>query len=177
MVSEVLPLTESLGVFAKNLKSNKTTSICTGSFIPKNAMNGNTKNLSEYLNMSDMTTDPQNVSNQSIQLGTELFLYLNLCPKSTNSFVDYWTTLYENLFVDSLSSQQIVLTLLKIIKNRRSKDGQDMANIILARLSKELGFRYFIPELTRKGIFGENVYWKSINIRNITGTDTLVSSS
>ena len=144
--------------------------MCKGSFNYDVNIDRNTNNLSQYLNMSDMTADQKVVFNDSIQLGTELFLHLNTCPKSKESFTKYWITFYKYLFADNVSPQQIVLSLLILIKDRKSKDGQDIANIILARLSKDMGFRYFIPEVTRKGIFGKQIDWKS-SIINITGKD------
>ena len=171
MVSEMLPTAESLELFAKNHKSIQKSNACKGSFNYDVTIDRNTNNLSQYLNVSDMTTDQKVVSNQSIQLGTELFLHLNACPKSKESFTKYWSTFYTYIFagkISNVSPQQIVLSLLKMIKDKKSKDGQDIANIILARLSKDLGFRYYIPEVSRKGIFGRNIDWKS-SIINITG--------
>ena len=86
MVSERLPIAEFLELFAKNHKSIQKSTYCKRSFYYDVDIDRNTNNLSKYLNVSDLITDPKVVSNQSIQLGTELFLYLNTCPKSTKSF-------------------------------------------------------------------------------------------
>ena len=39
----------------------------------------------------------------------------------------------------------------------------------MAKLSKELGFKYYTPQVTRGGIIGDNVNWKK-TVENITGT-------
>ena len=121
--------------------------------------------------MTNTTAQPQEVSNQSIQHGTELFLYLNACKKK--SVLDYWKFYYENFFTESISSEQKVLSLLKIMKDKTSKDGQDIANTVMVKLSEELGFEYNIPEVSKNGIIGGKIIWKS-NFRNITGMRKLM---
>ena len=170
MVSEKLLTSESLislNEVAKNLRKVARKECC-GSFLCDDIIEQNTYNLSEYLVMTNKTLDPQDVSNQTIQHGTELFLYLNTCPSSKDLVRKYLVAFYEFLFSSALSSEQKVLTLSKIINDNTSKDGQDIANKIMARLSKELGFRYYTPAITSYGIIGEKVKWTN-SIRNITG--------
>ena len=170
MISDGIYENESLGVFAKNLRKNLLSSECNKeSFLHDSIIERNTGNITEKFMRKNISTDPLNVSNKSIHHGTELFLYLNTCPSSKDSEKEYWKNYYAYLFSDSLSSKQKVLSLLKILKDRKSKDGQDIANKILARLSEELGFRYYLPEELKKGIIREGVIWKN-GIRNIKGT-------
>ena len=170
MISDGIYDNESLGVFAKNLRKNVLSSECNKeSFLHGTIIDRNTGSLTENFTRKNISTDPMSVSNKSIHHGTELFLYLNTCPSSKDSEKEYWKNYYAYLFSDSLSSQQKVLSLLKIIKDRKSKDGQDIANKIMARLSTELGFRYYLPEILKKGIIREEVIWKN-GIRNIKGT-------
>ena len=169
MITDGLSLNESLNIIATNIRNDAQSSICKKGFsLPGyTIVDRNTDNLLKYLNTTN-TADNKKVTDQSILHGSELFLYLNACRRK--SVLDYWNNFYESLFIDSLSSQQKVLTLFKIIKDRKSKDGQDIANKIMARLSSELGFRYYLPEVSKIGIIGENIKWK-ISMRNITGTN------
>ena len=159
----------SLRAFAKNLKKDAIISKCDGkgSFLFGSIIDQNSNNLSEFFNMTNITVGPKDLSNQTIYDGTRLFLYLNICPSSKEDVRKYWNTFYRYLFTDALSSEQKVLSLIKIASDTTSKDGQDLANTIMTRLSKELGFRYYIPDVSTE-IIGEKVNWKN-NIRNIIG--------
>ena len=171
MVSDELYTNESLKVFAKNLrKKDDLFSRCRGNLINNINIDRNTDKLAEYLEMTNITIGHQQVSKQAIHRGTELFLYINTCLslKESVSVRDYWNTFYQFFFTETISSQQKVLSLFKIITDNTSKDGQDIANIMMAKLSKELGFKYYTPQVTRGGIIGDNVNWKK-NIENITG--------
>ena len=159
---------ESFDVFSKNLRKNVLSTKCDGSFLNDRIIERNTDYLSEYFTRRNISKDPQGISNQSLHHGTELFLFLNMCPCSKNSKKKYWRTFYEYLFSDYLTSQQKVLSLLKILKDKTSKDGQDIANTIMAKLSTELGFRYYLPKVSKKGIIGEEINWKH-SISRITG--------
>ena len=170
MVTDESYWNEPLDVFAKNLK--KEASDCQGNFHKESIIGNNTDKLSKYFNMTNITAHSQEVSNQSIQHGTELFLYLNACQRE--SVLDYWKHFYEFLFSELMSSQQKVLSLLKIMKDKTSKDGQDIANAIMVKLSKELGFKYYNPKVSRQGITGNKFFWKN-NFRNITGIDKVMN--
>ena len=171
MIPEEIYLHGSLEEFAKQLRKDVSSAQCEGSLVGDINIDRNTNKLSEYLNKTNLTQDPQNVSNQTIQHGTELFLYLNACQSSKEFVRNYWEIFFEFLFTEYLSSDQKVLSLLKIIKDKRSKDGQHIANTIMARLSEVLGFKFNIAEVSRKGIIGRKVTWKN-TIRNITGIHT-----
>ena len=170
MITDNLYLNESFNVFANNLRKDAQSSNCEksypSSFLHDSVICRNTANLSKNLNINTTNKDNEKVTVQSIKHGSELFLYLNACPRQ--SVLDYWSNFYDHLFIDTVSSQQKVLTLFKIIKDRKSKDGQEIANKIMVRLSSELGFRYNLPEVSKKRIIREEINWKN-SIRNITG--------
>ena len=100
MVSEEFFTNESLDFFsefAKNLRKDIILLKCYGNFIHDEIIDQNANNLSVYLNKTNITTEPQDLSKQTIQHGTELFLYLNICPSSKKSAQEYWLIYYIRL--------------------------------------------------------------------------------
>ena len=95
-----------------------------------------------------------------------MFLYLN--AYQWESVVKYWTEFFKDLFTNSYTSQQKVLSLLRLAKNPKSKDVQEIANKILARLGKELHFNYYESEVLKQGVKSD-INWKN-NIGDIQGS-------
>ena len=122
-------------------------------------------NFSDFLKKNNNSTDIQDVPAYSIQRGAELFLKMNLCPPS--ALMNKWERFLHYLFSESLSPQQKVLALFKIIQDKKSKDDQQIANTIMARLSKVLGFQYLVPKISNKGLISQ-FKWKAY-IENIPG--------
>ncbi len=121
--------------------------------------------LSDFFEKNNNSIDIQDVSEYSIQTGAELFLQMTLCPPS--SVIDKWKLFLEFLFSEYLSPQQKVLSLVKIINDKKSKDGQEIANAIMARLSRVLGFQYLIPEISNQRL-SSSVKWGE-NVESIQG--------
>ena len=172
MVSERLLKNETLLGFVKDLRkdnivesSSISLSTSRHSLVSDNVIDTNTQKLSEFINNTNPSAEIKDKDSKIIQMGTELFLYLN--ANRYKPFLDYWTEFYSDLFTDGFSSQQQVLSLFDIAKNPKSKDAQEIANKILVQLSKDLGFNYFKPDVLKNGILSQ-IHWKN-NIKNIQG--------
>ena len=129
----------------------------------------NTQKLIKLINNTNISAQFKDHSDDIIQKGAKMFLYIN--PYIRGSVLNYWTEFYNNFF-RSLPSSKKVLSLSKIVNNKKSKDSQEIANKILVWLSKELGFKYFRPELSKDGILNQ-IIWKN-NIGNIQGICTFL---
>ena len=134
-------------------------------FLPYKSMDKSIRALSDFFEKNNNSIDIQDVSEYSIQTGAELFLQMTLCPPS--SVIDKWKLFLEFLFSEYLSPQQKVLSLVKIINDKKSKDGQEIANAIMARLSRVLGFQYLIPEISNQRL-SSSVKWGE-NVESIQG--------
>ena len=128
------------------------------------------RNLSDFLKKTNNSSEIQDMPAYSIQTGAELFLQMNLCPPS--AVLKKWKSFLEYLFSESLSPQQKVLALFKIIQDKKSKDDQQIANTIMARLSRDLGFQYLVPKISNKGLISQ-VKWKA-NIGSIPGKAEII---
>ena len=172
MVSERLLKNETLLGFVKDLRkdnivesSSISLSTSRHSLVSDNVIDTNTQKLSEFINNTNPSAEIKDKDSKIIQMGTELFLYLN--ANRYKPFLDYWTEFYSELFTNGFSSQQQVLSLFGIARNPKSKDAQEIANKILVKLSEELGFNYNKPDVLKNGILSQ-IHWKN-NIKNIQG--------
>ena len=172
MVWDKLLKNETLLGFVKDLRkdniverSSISSSIPRHSLVSDDIIDTNTQKLSEFINNTIPSAEIKDKESKIIQMGTELFLYLN--ANRLKPFLDYWTEFYSELFTNGFSSQQQVLSLFSIARNPKSKDAQEIANKILVQLSKDLGFNYFKPDVLKNGILSR-IHWKN-NIKNIQG--------
>ena len=59
------------------------------------------------------------------------------------------------------------MSLFKILNTSKSKDSKEIANKILDKLSRTLGFQYYKPEVLKNGIKSQ-INWKN-DYGNIQG--------
>ena len=157
--------------FVKNLrkdqiKKDRQTWKYEDSDLDNKIIDRNTQKVFELVNISNMSAESKDYSDDIIQKGSELFLYLN--PLLKGSTLNYWSEFYSDLFTASTSVQQKVLSLVKILNNPKSKDSQEIASEILVQLSRELRLKYYKPEISREGIKNQ-ITWKN-DLVNIEGT-------
>ena len=155
----------------KHVNSLKPSPSFRAQFISYDTIQNNLNNLSSLLNVAvtnvnDESEDTQNLSNESIDTGAEVFLYLNMCP-SDNQY-DFWLDFYNyDFFSEIYSGPEKLLTLLKIKNNGKSRDGEQIANKVMSKLASEVGFQYFQSKMLLEGATTE-VEWTK-NLSNVKG--------
>ena len=175
-MSEGLLKNETILDFAKNLRKDQIKRDLTSyidSSLTDSIIEKNTQKLIELINNTKISAEFKHHSNEIIQKGAEMFLYLN--PYIRGSVLNYWTEFYSDFFSLGTSSQQKVLSLFKILNNAKSKDSKEIANKILVQLSRELGFKNNRPDVLKDGILNQ-IIWRN-NIENITGRLILLNAS
>ena len=181
LISDDLFINETVKDFLKNFRKEALLPTCSTDQSDPNseisrfpidftAVDKSTRNLSDFLKKRINSTEIQDVPAYSIQTGAELFLQMNLCPPSR--VMKKWKGFLHYLFSEHLSPQQKVLSLVKIINDKKSNDDDQIANTILARLSRDLGFQYLVPEISNKGI-NSQVNWKT-NIESTIGKAEII---
>ena len=91
--------------------------------------------LSERLQVWNVTAEVTDLSNEIINDGGEMFVYLNSCPAF------HWQNFYHHLLFDK-SNTEIILSVLYARKNSRTKGSRILANKVLGRMADILGFEY-----------------------------------
>ena len=95
----------------------------------------NFENLSERLQVLNVSDQVKTLSNEIINDGGEMFVYLNSCPAF------HWQNFYHHLLFDN-SNAEIILSVLNARKNSRTKGSKLVASRFLARMADILEFEY-----------------------------------
>ena len=134
------------------------------------AIKGHFQNLSQILNIDDINRNVQNLSEKIIQKGVEMFLYLNSCENQ--EVKSYWINFYGKMILkpccfgfdfEYRSMKEILLPTSKTLQSPKSKDGQEIANKIIKRLSSDAKFQYLQPNNDEP-----NIKWTR-NLQNVKG--------
>ena len=95
----------------------------------------NFENLSERLQVLNVSDQVKTLSTEIINEGGEMFVYLNSC------LAFHWENFYHHLLFDK-SNTEIILSVLNARKNSRTKGSKILANKVLGKLADILGFEY-----------------------------------
>ena len=135
-------------------------------FLADDKIQNNLNNLSSLLNVTEELDDIQNLSNATIDTGAEVFLYLNMHPSDIQ--YDFWFDFYNvDFFSEIYSGPEKLLTLLKIKNDGKSRDGEQIANKVMSKVSSEVGFQYFQSKMSLERVITE-VEWTK-NLSNVKG--------
>ena len=93
------------------------------------------ESLSNKLQVSNVSEEVKNVPKNIIDVGGEMFVYLNSCPAL------HWQNFYHHLLYEQPNSEMI-LSVLNARKNSRTKGSKLLANKVLGRLADILKFEY-----------------------------------
>ena len=100
--------------------------------------------------------DPLNqieaLTDEELQTAAEMFIYLNSCPTKWSKS---WSSFYKDLFLTQ-PTNQIILTLNRMMKTKRSEDGKLRAEKLMKRTSNLLSLNFeriqsLLPETCRNG--------------------------
>ena len=94
----------------------------------------------------------EDLTNEELQTAAEMFIYLNSCPTKWSKS---WSSFYKDLFLTQ-PTNQIILTLNRMMKTKRSEDGKLRAEKLMKRTSNLLSLYFeriqsLLPETCRNG--------------------------
>ena len=127
-------------------------------FISGEDIRKNFESISLLLGINNVTSKLENLSEEDISTGAEMFLYLNSCPS-------YWVYFYHEILNSTNSVPEIIQLTLNTFKKQTNRKGELIANQYLTKLAPELGFEYIVPDDVEAG--GEIVLKKTI--KNVKG--------
>ena len=103
------------------------------------------KAVENLLNMNESTEIFRDITDKSLKVAGEMFLYLNSCPYESYPFeFELWFKFYDNLFKNK-SPEVIVLTISRMLKgkgNHSNKRLKTTANQLFTRLTSLLSLKY-----------------------------------
>ena len=80
----------------------------------------------------------ETLTNEELQTAAEMFIYLNSCPTKWSKS---WSSFYKDLFL-SLPADQIILTLNRMMKTKRSEEDKLRAKKLMRRTSNLLSLNF-----------------------------------
>ena len=92
------------------------------------------------------------LTNEELQTAAEMFIYLNSCPTKWSKS---WSSFYKDLFLTQ-PTNQIILTLNRMMKTKSSEDDKLRAEKLMKRTSNLLSLNFeriqsLLPETCRNG--------------------------
>ena len=99
-------------------------------------MKRNFQNVSQLLNIRNVSNETHEVSENVLAIGAEMFIYLNACPFEQENWKKYFT---EILLEAPLSN--LYLNLLKVSKTTRSYDAKLIVKKFQEKLKKILSLK------------------------------------
>ena len=111
------------------------------------------KAVENLLNINESTEIFRDITDESLKVAGEMFLYLNSCPYESYPFeFEFWFKFYDDLFKNK-SPEVIVLTISRMLKgkgNHSNKRLKTTANQLFTRLISLLSLKYRnIQNITR----------------------------
>ena len=120
----------------KTANYNRHYSDCSFLLLNEKDIMKNLHNLSQFLNISDISNEVKNVTSNTFAETGEMFIYLNSCPNDVEKAINYWDIfLVLNILGKPIAS--IILTLLKTI-NYATEDGRKISQSILRDLLNKM---------------------------------------
>ena len=120
----------------KTANYNRNYSDCSFLFLYEEEIMKNLNNLSQFLNISDVSNEVKNVTSNTLTEAGEMFIYLNSCPNDVEKAIVYWDVFFVfNILGKPTAS--IILTLLKTI-NYATEDGRKIGKSILRDLLNKM---------------------------------------
>ena len=108
------------------------------SFVTYEDMDISFNMMLELLNVKDnITNEILSLSRKNIEIGGEMFVYLNTCP--TTLVLYYQHLMYEK------SVSEIFLSILNFNKNTNNGRNRVLSNKVMSSLASTLGFEYNRP--------------------------------
>ena len=129
-------------------------------FVSSDDIKRHFESLSLLLGVNNVTSKVENLSEQNIKVGADMFVYLNSCPS-------YWVYFYHEIFNSTNSVSEIIQLTMNTLKKKTKRKGELIASQLLWKLSSELEFEYLVPEKVETLENIDQPFFR--NIKNVQG--------
>ena len=140
-----------------NIVSGLTSTLCWDSDLARN-----TNNMIMFLNLKDASDDVyDDIPEQTMKVGAEMFFYLNSCPSSR---IIFWTKFFYNSLKKSESIHELLFPIAKTVKKiYESEEENALSRAMFGKIVKAFGFQYFQSQITKAGSQSEWSLSKNIS--------------